>query len=831
MLMTVSKYLYSEPKARIWDSQSGELRGIIKASNPQVNVIACSSDCQTIALGSPGEIQLCNVHSFRIIKTLRRGVDPNEFLIYSPDGAQIATNGYNNKITLWDVKAGQVINRLDGCNGRIRKLAYSPDGQLIASLSAIDGLNRVVSLWNIKSGQLISTWDERKQINDMVYNPCTQVIALGCGDGTVKFWDVQENHITQTLKVGENSVTDLAYSPNGNVVVARSSDGKMLLWSTKNEKTLKTFIYPHRLKSLAYRPDGKIITTASGDIFEDSYIQFLHADSGKTLMSTEEKNIHPIRTLIYTPDGQSLVSLSGGRVQFWDTKSGELQEGVDKNGTSIYELTYLACDNYFRVIILKGTEKYICLIDAKKNKEIMIFDEYDSKKLTLKSMAYGPDGKTVAASFTENRIFIYDVKNGHLLNTIEVSTGEKHSIAYSPDGKIIAIGSELGMVCLWSIEPGSKLKIAKSHKSQPITSIAYSPDGQSIAVASGEESYHDLIVELWDLRSDDIFQTLSGHIGKINTLVYSPDSKVIASGSFDDSTVRIWTTLNGKLIKVLGKYCFEVLRFSGSEFTNGGRNSLCFSPDSNAIAIGLHNGEIGLWDLYKDEIHTYFYDSPKKINTLSYDENNETIIFGTEDGSMKFWDVRGNRKLTQSKDLTSNVIKIIHSPTENVIALLNYNHSPLKIPSPIELRNSKTGSLLTVIEQSHTDKYFTALAYEPKGKVIVVASTLTRPDLGDFGFLSLYCTQNGRRLKTFYGSSRWSIAIRRVSWFLPIIFRMLLPSNFGWFLGGQSRTLSKSQKLPKELISVLTYSPNGNIIAVGGIIDNSIYLLDANGRF
>ncbi|KAF3763158.1 hypothetical protein M406DRAFT_84049 [Cryphonectria parasitica EP155] len=382
------------------------------------------------------------------------------------------------------------ISTLEGHSARVSSIAFSPDGQHIASGSD----DRTIKIWNAESGACISTLEGHSDwVRCIAFSPDGQHIASGSDDGTIKIWNAESGACISTLEGHSAWVRCIAFSPDGQHIASGSDDGTIKIWNAESGACISTLEgHSDWVRCIAFSPDGQHIASGS----DDGTIKIWNAESGACI-STLEGHSAWVRCIAFSPDGQHIASgSSDGTIKIWNAESG-------------------AC-----ISTLEG------------------------HSAPVSSIAFSPDGQHIASGSDDRTIKIWNAESGACISTLEGHSDWVRCIAFSPDGQHIASGSDDGTIKIWNAESGACISTLEGHSAW-VRCIAFSPDGQHIASGSSDGT-----IKIWNAESGACISTLEGHSAPVSSIAFSPDGQHIASGS-DDGTIKIWNAESGACISTL----------------------------------------------------------------------------------------------------------------------------------------------------------------------------------------------------------------------------------------------------------------------------------------
>jgi WD40 repeat protein len=656
----------------------GNLLQTLTGHSDSVFSVAYSPDGQTLASGSKDNtIKLWNVKTGNLLQTLTGHSDSVYSVAYSPDGQTLASGSKDNTIKLWNVKTGNLLQTLTGHSDLGKPLAYNPDGQTLASGS----LDNTIKLWNLKTGNLLQTLKGNSVwANSLAYNPDGKTLASGGADITIKLWNVKTGNLLQTLTGHSNAVYSVAYSPDGQTLASGSLDKTIKLWNLKTGKLLQTLTgHSDPVHSVAYSPDGQ--TLASGS--SDNTIKLWNVKTGN-LLQTVTGHSDSVLSVAYSPDGQTLASGSWDKtIKIWQIPAfiskapvQQTQSQVSQPPVSTPQSQPVTIPAPQTTIPVKNTKLIKLLIAAilgligtqiygyarygvSPVNPISIIANLSSgisleKTLTghsslVWSVAYSPDGQTLASGSHDKTIKLWDVKTGNLLQTLTGHSDWVNSVAYSPNGQTLASGSGDNTIKLWNLKTGNLLQTLEGH-SDMVLSVEYSPDGQTLASGS-----RDNTIKLWNVKTGKLLQTLEGHsYYSVISVAYSPDGQTLASGS-QDNTIKLWNIKTGNLLQTLTGHSNSVW-------------SVAYSPDGQTLASGSLDKTIKLWNVKTGNLLQTLTGHSNSVWSVAYSPDGQTLASGSLDKTIKLWNVKTGNLLQTLTGHSNSVWSVAYSPDGQTLA-------------------------------------------------------------------------------------------------------------------------------------------------------------------
>ncbi|CAI7653790.1 unnamed protein product [Penicillium glandicola] len=242
----------------------------------------------------------------------------------------------------------------------------------------------------------------------------------------------------------------------------------------------------------------------------------------------------------------------------------------------------------------------------------------------------------------------------------------------------------------------SELQTLEGH-SDVVQSVAFSPDGRLLASGSGDGT-----VKFWDLATGALKLTLEGSsLIAVTSIVFSPDGQLLAA-NYVNQTVKLWDPIAGTL-----------------KYTLKGLLSVAFSPHGGLLACTSNVRTIEFWDSATGVLkHTMKY-LPDSAELIAFSPDGSLLVSGfNTDKTINLWDpATGVLKRTLECHLSS-VDSIAFSPDSQLLACSSHIGKSIKIWDPT------TGTLKHTLE-GHSS-FVRSVAFSPNGQLLASSSHIHR---------------------------------------------------------------------------------------------------------
>lgn len=370
-----------------------------------------------------------------------------------------------------------------------------------------------------------------------------------------------------------------------------------------------------RIESVAFAPDGRTLATLGWE----GALKLWDARTGDLTRSWAASSQPP---LLFSPDGRFLVTAWNSKVQFWEVKSGALaaQMFVRLRKATHGELRtafspdgeWLAVGGWNETLVWKFAD---CLAQFEASlgrlPELFYFPPgyktlpYVGNALSLQFL---PDCRTLIVGrgdygshfdgtfgwsdgpAGEGKLDLWDVPTETLQTTLTEEFLWPNCMALSSNGRLLAVpnrGSYAsrggpGTVALGAWDGGTWLlslagtaeeeqppysRLLRGHRSS-VTCLAFAPHSKMLASGSRDQS-----ICLWDTERAALVRALTGHTHEINTVAFAPDGRMLASGGWDNAVI-IWNAQTGETIRTQTGDGFAVSGFA-------------FAPNGQHFAVAI----------------------------------------------------------------------------------------------------------------------------------------------------------------------------------------------------------------------------------------------------
>jgi WD40 repeat protein len=489
-------------------------------------------------------------------------------------------------LRLWDVARRVPVDELVGHTDGIETLAWSPDGQTLASGSWDHSLR----VWDVRSGLEVQ---RLAGAHAAVFLAGGDTLAGAAEDGGVNFWDVATGRLQRRVETGPGSIADLALSHDGKTLAIAAR--RLHFWDAVSEKErLPPPQGPECGSMVVFSPEGTAVATPCGHS-----ISFCDPLTGK-LLDTDHCHTGALTSVGFCDDGRGIWTAGAeGLLRIW-TKVGKPRDvreipdaahcfAISPGGRKL-ATTNAQSDGGLRLIDLTGDAAGASI---------------PSQHLGVTAaLAFAPDGNSIAraeafVAVQENQantvsfeLALCQPLNARQFRSLGTHIGRVGQLAFSPDGKHLLVKTEQPDPALrvWEVATGRELR-------SPLPGIVtgehfvLSPDASLLAM-----------------------------FGASHTEPWQP-----TTWPYERAALQVWEMATGRLV-------------GSMEVASGRVPCAAFSGDGRLLAFG-DGPLVCVWDVPAWAERALLRGHDGTVTTLTFAANNQTLVSGSADTTALIWDV------------------------------------------------------------------------------------------------------------------------------------------------------------------------------------------------
>lgn len=555
--------LLDDRTVAVWEaeSQSEVSRFTHKSKLHTVSFLSLGSQ---VACGGEGETVVWNCDSG---ETAHRYAAAR-LLSVSPDGKQLGLVDWrpaSHKMQIFDVPASYPQRELVQ-SGPVKQICYSPDGTMIASLSAPRAWSDI-RVYQPRTCELLLSnpgWVDAQRYSQIGFSGDSGWLAALVVDGSLKFWNSRTGLPSGSLRGPATRFTRFAFSADNESLATATPDGEVLIWNKARLESCERLLPANEVQGpLTYSSDGKHLAVATADR------ALLLIDAATCQVADRiPTHIDPIRDVAFSPAGDRLVTTDGEQIHGWDRSTAAQLWSVSAAYANC--VAWSARDG---LIASAGRDRQVHLYNADDGSKLAVLAGHQDE---VTGLCFLPDSDLLISASLDATMRIWDVTTHKAIGEPIAADGPIDQIRLSAEGQSLVTGYRNGLLAVWKtgerrVERG---KDSWFWEVGPRSAFSFTQDGKLLGIGGATGKFRAI-----NLATREVLYTFSGRRVGARSIAYSPDARTLAVVS-PEGCLTLWNRELWQTQTVEGAPLLTVRTIA---FSHDGR-TLAIATDDSAAA-------------------------------------------------------------------------------------------------------------------------------------------------------------------------------------------------------------------------------------------------------